>query len=499
MESSRGEKRAYWERRLHDLLRPLTVESILIMSWSIEAMRDGSAGAARRHLDMPGSPSDYEMGGRQFVMPWSIDAIIREKLTLGPDGKDEKRLNLKSWNGVAKLINVYSSLSNAESLLDYSPNEIISAMSRLFWPQYDWQLGTSNILRLGRAWHVYASDEGKAAFFKKYQLDMDTFLKIGFTAYVGSENHPAVRPAYLTQIGVTSAQVQKASKVLGNTLEQHSEWAKNTRNPMIPRDFLRSATKERPFFEVRDKQGLAYCIPSRSNLMLRITDGLYYDIVSDPKARNASGKRFESLCLEVIRHYLDDKISVKPEVKTSYGKSADILLEDSETSSGLIVECKIRRIPQKVLISPDPFSDCSEAFEDIIKGIVQIWRTHQEIYSESPLRMAGVVLQYDPWTIMGAAFIGKLFDAAHALADDIGISDVDRIPVALSGFFDFENLLRKHPFGDIFDAVSTWDEKKIRGEKTFSGALTVDTASTYSKSGFDYGRLVANSVPWWRD
>lgn len=465
------------------------------MSWAIEAIREGMEEAARRHLQLPGNTADYQIGGSHFVPPWSIDAILREKLFLGPAERNVKRINLGSWNDVAKLLNVYAALANTESVMDYSPNGILAAMPRLFWPQYDWQLGTSNMFRIGRAWHVYATDEGKAAFLAKYGMDLEIFLKIGFGLYTGSAQHPAVRSGYLSPLGVTKTQLHQVRQIIGNTLKGHYQWAMDTCDPDIPRDFLRSVTKENPIFEVSDARGRSYLVPSRSNLMLRITDGLYYDIVSNSNARRRSGEAFESLCLEMIRNYLGPSKSVEPERKTSYGQSADILVEDELSSTGLIIECKVRRIPQKVLTSPDPFEDCADTFDDIVKGIVQIWRTYREFYTSSPKNMAGVVLQYDPWTILGSAFLGKLFRSAHERADALGIPASNRIPVAMVGYFDFENLLRKHEYFDIFEAACDWGSEKF-ADLDFGGVLSVKKQSKGTKAAFDYGNLAATAVPW---
>ncbi|MFZ5962019.1 hypothetical protein ACOXXX_03630 [Thalassococcus sp. BH17M4-6] len=493
-----NEKRLYWERRLHDLLRPVPVEDILILSWAIEAMRDGRAEAARRRLKIPGNTSDHKIGGKFFVPPWSIDALIREKLLLGPAQNDAKRLNLKLWNGAGRLLDVYTGLSNVESVMDYSPSEVLAAMPRLFWPQYDWQLGTSNLFRIGRAWHVYATPEGKAAFSTKHEIDLETFLKIGFGIYAGSAENPAIRSDSFAAIGVSKAELHQVRRVIGDTLKGHCEWAKDTNNPNLPRDFLPSVTKERPIFEISDTKGRVYCVPSRANLMLRLTDGLYYDIVSDPDARRRSGEAFEDLCFQVIRHYVDVTTSVQPERPTKYGMSADILVEDRSDLTGLIIECKIRRLPRRVLTSPNPFKDCADAFEDVIKGIVQIWRTHHEFYTGSTLNMAGVVLQYDPWTILGNAFVSKLFKSAHEKADTLEIPISDRISVALVGYSDFEHLLRNYQHSDIFEAVSDWDTEKFHGWSLVS-VLKEKNIEKKLKSEFDYEKLLMEAVTWWGD
>jgi hypothetical protein len=229
--------------------------------------------------------------------------------------------------------------------------------------------------------------------------------------------------------------------------------------------------------------------------MLRLTDGLYYDIVSDSNARRSSGKAFEELCLQMIRHYLSPERSVEAERRTSYGTSADILVEDIAASTGLIIECKIRRLPQRVLTSPDPFKDCADAFDDIIKGIAQIWRTYNDFYSMTPMNMAGVVLQYDPWTIMGNAFVSELFNSAHEEADRLGIPACDRIPVALVGYFDLECLLRNYDYSNFFGAACDWGADFQGWELT--SVLRNREEEKRPKPVFGYDELVTAAVPWW--
>ncbi|MCT4685128.1 MAG: hypothetical protein N4A39_15495, partial [Roseicyclus sp.] len=218
--------------------------------------------------------------------------------------------------------------------------------------------------------------------------------------------------------------------------------------------------------------------------------------VSDSDARRRSGEAFEELCLKMIRHYSGAERSVESERKTTYGMSADILVEDKAASSGLIIECKARRLPQRVLTSPDPFNDCADAFDDVIEGIVQIWRTYNELYSKTPMKFAGVVLQYDPWTIMGNAFVSKLFESAHEKADKLEIPAFHRIPVALVGYFDFERLLSNYDYSDVFEASCDWDMERFQGWE-LTGVLRSREKEKNIKPEFDYGPLVRSVVPWW--
>ena len=407
-----------------------------------------------------------------------------------------RRLNLKTWGGIAKLMNVYGGLANIEGVSDYGANEIIAAMPRLFWPQYDWQLGFENIFRIARAWHVYATPEGKRAFAQKYSIDLDLFLKVAFAIYVSTESHPAVLASYVGGVGATLSDVAKVSKVIGGHLDNHAAYAVEIRTPGIPRDFRRSAVKERPLFQFQDGNGSAFLVPSRAQLLLRVTDGLYYDVVHDGDARRSSGEYFEDLCRRMLVHYCDPLFKVEGEQDTSYGKSADLFVLGGESDLGFIVECKIRRLPQAVLTSPDPWRDCKKDFGDIIKGIVQIWRTHAEQDLILNKHMVGVVLQYDPWTVMGNSFISELFKRAHRKANEHSVPDENRIPVALVGHADFERSLKSYDTLDVHSAVSKSIEEQFHGYE-LSGILREFAEKGEKKPKFDYASLAKIAAPWW--
>ncbi len=492
-----GEKRRYWERRLWDLLGPLPVTDLLIMSWAIEAIRSGRTSSALRYAAIPGNPEEHKITGKYFIPPWSIDGVLNERLVMGAATcESNRRLDLKTWGGIAKLMNVYGGLANIEGVSDYDSNQIIAAIPRLFWPQYDWQLGFENIFRIARAWHVYATPEGSRAFAQKHTLDLEKFLKVAFAIYVSTESHPAVLTSYVASIGAARSEVLRVGKIIGGTLEKQAAFAKEIRNASVPRDFRRSVIKERPLFEVRDRQGPAFLVPSRAQFMLRVTDGLYYDIVQDGDARRSSGDRFEDLCRRLLEHYCSPSFEIEGERDTSYGKSADLFLLGNDSDLGFIVECKIRRLPQKVLTSPDPWRDCEKDFGDIIKGIVQIWRTNSELDSMLRKHMVGIVLQYDPWAVMGNAFVSELFERAHQMADNLSVPKNKRIPVALVGYADFERSLRSYDLSDVHDAVSKSVEEKFHGYE-LSGILSTVAEKGERKPNFDYSSLVKAAAPWW--
>jgi len=494
--SPSSEKRRYWERRLIELLSTTSTLELLRLSWAIEAFREGRVEASKKVVVLPGDPSDHKLTRRYFIPPWSIDSVLNEKLVLGEnDQRPARRLNLNSWSGIAKLFNTYSGLANAESTLDYDSEDIASAIQRLFWPQYNWQLGFANSPRLSRAWHMYATPEGKQAFLQKHGIELESFLKICFATFVGTEEYPAVTTSYLMQLGIERKEVRRALNVVGGSLSSQIENARSIRHEDIPRDFRRSVVKERPIFEFSIGRDLQFYVPSRESLFLRITDGLYFDIVSDSDARRKSGERFEEIVFDLVQHYFPDGVASR-ECKTSFGVSSDIILKSHNDREITIFECKSRRLPQRILTSPKPWEEFKDDYSDLAKGIVQIWRTYAELGNLTDQNGRGLLVLFDPWTLLGSSFLDELIRMASKRADALSIPKEARIPIAISDYFDLEICLRKNRIDEIQEAVRLANTEQYFGYSLSSVCSEVSSGSV-SKERFDYSKIAQAAVPWW--
>lgn len=196
MASSSAEKTAYWEERLHEALLPISVEELVILNWSIEAFRRGRIKEARSLTAIPGELQDHMIGRRLFIPPWNLSGILNEKLAIGGQASKQlgRKLNLKNWNGIARLCNLYNGLANIESTMDFGSNEILAAMPRLLWPQYDWQLGYENAFRISRAWNTYATPTAKRFYEEMYGMSLEKFLKVAVGVYTGSQERPCTSP-----------------------------------------------------------------------------------------------------------------------------------------------------------------------------------------------------------------------------------------------------------------------------------------------------------------
>ncbi|WP_246756714.1 hypothetical protein [Bradyrhizobium diazoefficiens] len=185
-------------------------------------------------------------------------------------------------------------------------------------------------------------------------------------------------------------------------------------------------------------------------IIQRVTAGLYYDHVGgDSKIWREIGSRFESYCIELISKALP---GTQPSGSFKYKfrraiDSPDIFLRDESGAAKLAIECKAKKRSIIAKFSEKPLDDAREAFSEIIKGVVQIWRFHSHCRRSSEIKViahdaAGIVLTLDPWLRI-SNHLDRLMQEAHALAGriDPDIIDEDRKPILFCSIQDLESTL----------------------------------------------------------
>lgn len=187
-------------------------------------------------------------------------------------------------------------------------------------------------------------------------------------------------------------------------------------------------------------------------LLARSTEGLYYDLVGNSDVRRVCGSRFEDYCCMILRHYLPDNLRLLRDQDLKVQGAPDIVIESTgEGGVELIIECKARRLSRQVLSSPKPQVDHQDAFEDLVKGVLQIWkfvakarRSKAGLWKRADFEnTSGLVLTLDPWVQLGTTIIEAVLGRATMTANSQGIDEQDRIPVSFAAMDEFERTLRE--------------------------------------------------------
>ena len=241
---------------------------------------------------------------------------------------------------------------------------------------------------------------------------------------------------------------------------------------------------------------------------LRATTGVFYDVIGGGgEVTNEIGERFETYCRELLEEMLPG-YNIRPSFKYALKKgdevsSPDIFLCSNSNAISAIFECKATRMSYEARFSENPVADARRAYEDIAKGVFQIWKfaSHHRrglIPNEEITPGAkGVVLTLDTWMAAASDLREDVFALARARADkDPAINDTDRIPVTFCSVEDLEQVLNvasEESFCRTLDAAM---EAQFQGWLLWSIHQKIAPDINLAK-GYPFGKRIAEVLPWW--
>jgi len=177
--------------------------------------------------------------------------------------------------------------------------------------------------------------------------------------------------------------------------------------------------------------------------------------------RNAIAARFEAYARELLSIEITE---AQVEGEISYGtpqhprKSPDALVFQ-EGVLRVCIECKSTKLSFNAQFVDNPFADsrAGSAYDEIAKGVYQIWRFQDDLRRgivDHPINVAqegivGVVLTLDDWLEATNDMRQTVFERAGRLADASGIPRERRAPVSICTIRDLEFLLRTASLEDL--------------------------------------------------
>jgi hypothetical protein len=184
--------------------------------------------------------------------------------------------------------------------------------------------------------------------------------------------------------------------------------------------------------------------------------------------------------------------------------SPDLFLHDENGAGSVIIECKAKKMSIAAKFSDDPFASAADAFSEIIRGVVQIWRFHSHCRRSPQLKAIhpnsiGMVLTLDPWLQMSRQ-TERVFDEARKLASQIDreIIEEDHRPVLFCSIDDFENTLERASEDSLIQAIRAAAlEPDFRGWFLFN--VHQKTSTEERQNAYPFGARIAELIPEWND
>lgn len=301
-----------------------------------------------------GEPSGYRSARTRdafikfHVLPWELEIIAKELIINAPLIGGKK--NLAHWKHFSTAINKLKHLEDDIAGQFTSEENVLSELKRISHRQFPWQTRPDTDKAI-RYWKIYSElgsniEDVYGVPFAHYY----TVALVLFAIYI--KNFALNYPPKIELGSINIATLEKLLRFLALDYEVANELLKTELSMYHDYAYAYHSLRARPLIKITHR-GRDYLVcPLPTFLFNRVTDGIYYDLISSAnpsaeEAKNKIGESFQAYIGEYLTVCTQTAAMVIPE--SGYGgtrhrkDTIDWLLVDKNTD-GLFIECKAKRM-----------------------------------------------------------------------------------------------------------------------------------------------------------
>lgn len=507
--------RLWFLRLLSKYLAAANDEKFFVMVWAVDRLQSDYLPSHRVASELVKMPKQAitanALQTQFFIHKWKLENLINDLLVTPKRplhrGNETGELNCANFNVLATVVNAQLAMENAESGIALERMSIFDEMARIGHQQFDWQRGFFNKPAYYRSAYIYGDPVCQKYFKETHGLTQNELSFVGFALSAQlMNNHFFARGESLDLIGIDNRVFEAALSRICVNADRARSIALDIRGTRGLRLYKKSILRQYPCIAFGDG-GERIRAPLPALISERTTSGAYYDLVAaGGPVRNAIGRRFEQYCLDFLTHHLPTH-SVSPSYQYKFrGQRVDAPDLFIATSGKLRVamECKAKRMSFEARFSESPLTDAEEAFDEIAKGVFQLWKffSHQRRFRINKDALSdetfGVVMTLEPWLAMTRGRYEELLARARkrAAADDAEIIDIDMRPVAICSIPDVEGVAAVATEGSLIAAL------RAAADAQFSSYLLIKlhervAPDTKLSNGYAFSDKLAEVLPWW--
>lgn len=509
-------KCAYHLKKLRKGLARANDYAFLQMVWAADALQSGRDQAAAQYLTFPKEAADKSILSSYSVHRWELESLLIQ-LFLTP--KKEIRpgpnllLNCGTFDTLALTTNRLRQLEDVEAALYLPSQSIFVEMHRIGQRQFHWQRGYFNIPQFYRYAYIY--NQGKCAeyFEGKYGLSIDDLMFVGFSLFATSQRVAWLPRGYNSpDIGLSAELVAKALPLLSLPLTEVREKTAaavaevtEKHGKPLPTAFLPSVVRQYPLMSTDENFDLLIA-PIPELILLRVTGGLYYDLIGGGQALlNEANDRFEQYCAEYL-----SAVATRFAVTRSYQygrKGLQVATPDLLVKDGgklvIAAECKATKLTYLAQFADDPFEAEKKQYDQLATGVFQVWRFFSHIRRGLVEEVLGdaayaMVITLDPFLSMSHELRDQVMERALSLAaEEPNILEEDRRPVIFCPIYDLEAIMRVGDEDSFLAALAATQEKRFSGWQLREVHRDCNKAKEKTPPR-DFPFALDDLLPWWK-
>ena len=379
------------------------------------------------------------------IHPWELSLLAREVILHASNGGNK---NLGTYSGFIATVNQIRRVEEEISKRTINQSNVMSELHKMAHRQFPWQ-SRQDITSLMRYLKIFGEDKVEEVLLQKTGLTMGQIYVFGLSIFGHLEKFHGINVNQnYTEFGIEAASVATFFKLMSldinsakeviNAQQSYDEnWA-YTWNPL----------EARPLIALNSKMPNFVHCPIPELLMLRITKGIFYDLVDEVNFDNPFGIAYQRYVGEAIRDlYPSPKYLVMSETQYQDGKNikhgVDWILSDENAS--IFIECKTKRLrhASKLLVN---ISDLDGDITIMASAIVQLYKNINDAINgktnwtpnEKPIYP--LIITLENWYLLAPNIIDMLSTRVRHLLvqSEISLDVLEKMPYQITSIDEFE-------------------------------------------------------------
>jgi hypothetical protein len=442
-------------RALTERLEMTEDEAFLHLVWNVEALQSGREAHIDEGIYFPDDARTQEIGAGNYLPPWDLELVVNERLVARPFPRYRAgRLRIdtcRNFQTVGYTVHLARQVADCQIGLMLKQMDVFREMARIGHRQFEWQRGFSNGPQLYRWHYLFGGPKARAEFEARHGLSTPDFTQFAVVLHNLFGRYAAGPVGALPGlVRLPEATVQAALAMMAASIDAARTSARNIRKSRVDINYQASQLRMTPVISFDGGQTLRAPLPDL--LLVRATEGLYYDLVgARGDVRNEVSDRFETYTRDFLNAALPD-FQAKPALAYRWRgqpvHGPDVLLHDGDRLVAAI-ECKARKMNLAARYG-EAYPGVGEGLTELAKGVYQLWKFVSHVRrgliqgSGYAPETAMVLLTLDNWTTLSPKLQDEIVAAACAIAreEDPEITEADQRRVVFASIEDIELTLQ---------------------------------------------------------
>jgi hypothetical protein len=286
-------------------------------------------------------------------------------------------VDCSKFGATATAINSLRGIEDAEAGIYLRHHPVLNELHRIGQRIFPWQRGYFNLPQFYRSAFIYGQGKCAEYFQANSGLKIDEFSLIGFGLRAYLQENSFLQNFSMESVGIASGTMSAALKLLAVPVEVARKEASSLSNSIsemhkhLPVAYRSSFLRKFPMISFgKSNERLRSPLPEL--ILLRVTTGLYYDLISGGgDLRNEASNRFEAYCHKFLAAMLPNfEVSRSHQYKFQSNSvdSPDLLVRRDGTIV-LVLECKATKLTFGAQFANDPIGEASAGYDELAKGI----------------------------------------------------------------------------------------------------------------------------------